>query len=89
LSAPRPLRITWVLPFQRFTGGIRVVYEHSRQLLARGHDVTLVVPREDPTNDGSASGPMLRQRLTPVEAAPAQRLRRSLLARLFGRFRRA
>jgi len=47
------------------------------------------VPREDPTNDGSASGPMLRQRLTPVEAAPAQRLRRSLLARLFGQFRRA
>ena len=49
MSAPRPLRITWVLPFQRFTGGIRVVYEHSRQLLARGHDVTLVVPRADPT----------------------------------------
>jgi hypothetical protein len=47
------------------------------------------VPREDPTTDGSASGPTLRQRLTPVEAAPAQRLRRSLLARLFGRFRRA
>ena len=43
------MRITWVLPFQQFTGGVRVVYEHGRELLKRGHDVTLVVPKEDPT----------------------------------------
>jgi glycosyltransferase involved in cell wall biosynthesis len=55
VTARGGLRVTWVLPFQRFTGGIRVVYEHSRQLLARGHDVTLVVPREDPTLPGPRS----------------------------------
>ena len=47
------------------------------------------VPREDPTADGSASGPTLRQRLTPVEPAPTRQPRRGLLARLFGRLRRA
>ena len=46
------------------------------------------VPREDPTADGSASGQTLRQRLKPVEAAPAPQPRRGLLARLFGRLRR-
>ena len=50
------------------------------------------VPREDPTADAPASGPALRQRLTPAEpeaavaAAPAQR---SFFARLFARLRRS
>lgn len=44
------------------------------------------VPREDPTADASANGPTLRQRLSPVEAAPAAP-KQTLLARLFGRFR--
>ena len=47
------------------------------------------VPREDPTADGSASGPTLRQRLQPVELAPTPQPRRGLLARLFGRVRGA
>ena len=45
------------------------------------------VPREDPTADGSTSGPTLRQRLTPVEPVPAAQPRRGILARLFGRLR--
>lgn len=44
-------------------------------------------PREDPTADASANGPRLRQRLNPVEEAPAQQPKQGLLARLFGRFR--
>ncbi len=44
-AVPRRLRITWVLPYLHFTGGNRVVFEHTRELLRRGHDVTLVVPR--------------------------------------------
>jgi hypothetical protein len=50
------LRITWVLPFLQFTGGIRVVYEHSRQLIARGHEVTLVAPRSAPGLPLGAAG---------------------------------
>ncbi len=46
------------------------------------------VPREDPTADTSANGPTLRQRLAPVEGAPAAQPKQGLLARLFGRFRR-
>jgi glycosyltransferase involved in cell wall biosynthesis len=45
MSVGRPLRITWVLPFLRFTGGVRVVYEHSRELRRRGHEVRIVAPR--------------------------------------------
>jgi glycosyltransferase involved in cell wall biosynthesis len=55
------MRITWVLPFLQFTGGIRVLYEHTRQLRARGHEVTLVAPQ---------SGPAL-----PVTPAGARALR--------------
>ena len=51
------LRITWVLPFLRMTGGVRVVYEHTRGLLARGHDVTLVVPRVPVDARGAGRGP--------------------------------
>ena len=47
-SAHRPLRITWILPFLHFTGGNRVVYEHTRELLRRGHEVTIVVPQAAP-----------------------------------------
>jgi glycosyltransferase involved in cell wall biosynthesis len=43
-----PLRITWVVPLLRFAGGIRVVFEHTRGLLERGHDVRIVVPRDPP-----------------------------------------
>lgn len=46
------------------------------------------VPREDPTADGPASGPTLRQRLKPVEPAPEAQRRGSLMARLFGRLGR-
>jgi hypothetical protein len=46
------------------------------------------VPREDPTADAIANGATLRQRLVPVEPAPAAPPRRSLMARLFGRIRR-
>jgi hypothetical protein len=45
------------------------------------------VPREDPTGDTLANGPTLRQRLVPVEPAPAAPPRRSFMARLFGRVR--
>lgn len=61
------MRITWVLPFLQFTGGIRVVYEHTRQLRARGHEVTLVAPR---------SGPVL-----PLTPAGARALRGWLVER--------
>ncbi len=44
----RRLRIAWALPSLQFTGGMRVVYEHSRQLVARGHEVHLVAPRPGP-----------------------------------------
>jgi hypothetical protein len=46
------------------------------------------VPREDPTADAIANGAMLRQRLVPVEPAPAAPPRRGFIARLFGRIRR-
>ena len=39
------MRITWVLPLLSFTGGVRVVYEHSRELRRRGHEVRIIVPR--------------------------------------------
>jgi hypothetical protein len=46
------------------------------------------VPREDPTGDVSASGSLLRQRLTPEpEAGPVEPPRRGFFARLFGRRR--
>lgn len=52
----RRLRLTWVLPFLQFTGGIRVIYEHARELVARGHDVTLVAPRIAPGLPFTAAG---------------------------------
>ena len=51
-----PLRITWVLPSLAFTGGIRVVYEHTRQLRALGHEVRLVVPAGPAPSPFSAEG---------------------------------
>jgi hypothetical protein len=47
------------------------------------------VPREDPTVDASASGPTLRQRLTPVDCAAPVEPRRGFVARLFNRIRRS
>lgn len=47
------------------------------------------VPREDPTIATPASGPTLRQRLQPVEAAPVEPERQSFVRRLLGRFRRS
>ena len=41
----RGLRITFVLPAISFTGGVRVVYEHTRQLARRGHEVRIVAQR--------------------------------------------
>jgi glycosyltransferase involved in cell wall biosynthesis len=32
----------------QFTGGARVIYEHTRELLRRGHEVTIVMPRLEP-----------------------------------------
>jgi hypothetical protein len=55
MSRPR-LRVTFVLPFLSFTGGVRVVYEHTRQLLARGHQVRLVAPRLRPDFPWSSDG---------------------------------
>ena len=38
------MRITFVIPSLVLTGGIRVVYEHSKRLIARGHRVALLAP---------------------------------------------
>lgn len=38
------MRVTMVLPFPFWTGGVRAVYEHSRRLRARGHVVRVVFP---------------------------------------------
>ncbi len=38
------MRVTFVLPFPHWTGGVRVVYEYTRRLRARGHRVRVVCP---------------------------------------------
>ena len=38
------MRVTFVLPFPYWTGGVRTVYEYSRRLRARGHVVDVVFP---------------------------------------------
>jgi len=38
------MRITMVLPFPYWTGGVRAVYEHSRILQSSGHEVRVVFP---------------------------------------------
>ena len=38
------MRVTFVLPFPYWTGGVRTVYEYSRRLRARGHTVDVVFP---------------------------------------------
>ena len=38
------MRVTFVLPFPYWTGGVRTVYEYSRRLRARGHTVEVVFP---------------------------------------------
>jgi glycosyltransferase involved in cell wall biosynthesis len=38
------MRVTFVLPFPYWTGGVRTVYEYSRRLRARGHAVDVVFP---------------------------------------------
>jgi glycosyltransferase involved in cell wall biosynthesis len=43
--SPRPLRIQFVLNSLMLTGGVRVVYEHSRRLRSRGHQVRLLALR--------------------------------------------
>ena len=45
------------------------------------------VPREDPTVDALVAGPTLRQRILPVESAPAEAPRRGFLRKLMSRFR--
>lgn len=47
------------------------------------------VPREDPTADGPANGSTLRQRLAPIEPAPAAPPHRAFLGRLLTRLRRS
>ena len=42
------VRVTFVLPSDASTGGVRVVHEYADRLVARGHDVTVVVPRVPP-----------------------------------------
>jgi hypothetical protein len=46
------------------------------------------VPREDPTADGPANGPTLRQRINAEEPVPAEQPSGGFLGRLFGRLRR-
>lgn len=45
------MRITFILPFASLAGGIRVITEYARELVARGHDVT-VVSRPDTRDSG-------------------------------------
>jgi L-malate glycosyltransferase len=47
-DAIRPMRITFLMPGYVWepSGGARVVYEYANQLVRRGHDVTLVHPRQ-------------------------------------------
>jgi glycosyltransferase involved in cell wall biosynthesis len=40
--------IAFLLPFNVLAGGLFNVYEHARQLAARGHDVCLFFERDDP-----------------------------------------
>ncbi|MEF8842834.1 MAG: glycosyltransferase family 4 protein [Haloarculaceae archaeon] len=42
------VRVTFVLPSDASTGGVRVVYEYADRLVDRGHDVTVVVPAVPP-----------------------------------------
>ena len=42
------VRVTFVLPSDASTGGVRVVYEYADRLVERGHEVTVVVPRIPP-----------------------------------------
>jgi glycosyltransferase involved in cell wall biosynthesis len=42
------VRVTFVLPSDASTGGVRVVYEYADRLTARGHEVTVVVPQVPP-----------------------------------------
>ncbi|MEP7027104.1 MAG: glycosyltransferase family 4 protein [Candidatus Eisenbacteria bacterium] len=50
------MRITFALPFLTMTGGIRVVFEHTRQLERLGHVVQLVVPAIRPGLPFTARG---------------------------------
>jgi glycosyltransferase involved in cell wall biosynthesis len=42
------VRVSFVLPSDASTGGVRVVYEYADRLEARGHEVTVVVPTVPP-----------------------------------------
>jgi glycosyltransferase involved in cell wall biosynthesis len=42
------VRVTFVLPSDASTGGVRVVYEYADRLVGRGHDATVVVPTVPP-----------------------------------------
>ena len=42
------MRVTFVLPSDASTGGVRVVYEYADRLTERDHDVTVVVPTIPP-----------------------------------------
>jgi glycosyltransferase involved in cell wall biosynthesis len=41
-------RITFIVPFVHMSGGIRVVFEHARELKRRGHTVTIACPDSHP-----------------------------------------
>jgi glycosyltransferase involved in cell wall biosynthesis len=38
------MKVTFVIPFLWFTGGLRVILEYSRHLMKRGHRVTIAYP---------------------------------------------
>lgn len=42
------MRVTFLLPSDASTGGVRVVYEYADRLVERGHEVTVVVPTVPP-----------------------------------------
>ncbi|MTV91305.1 glycoside hydrolase, partial [Streptococcus pneumoniae] len=38
------MKINFILPFKRMTGGIRVIYTYANYLIDQGHDVVCYVP---------------------------------------------
>ena len=47
-SAPRRLRICWVLPGTGLSGGVKSTRLLAEAMVARGHDVTIAYPRSGP-----------------------------------------
>ncbi|MGB9613152.1 MAG: hypothetical protein ACPL4K_03130, partial [Candidatus Margulisiibacteriota bacterium] len=40
------MKLTWIIPSKIICGGNRVVFEYSNRLLAKGHEVTIIIPFE-------------------------------------------